>query len=424
MLWDVANTLLEFLTIYVLFSAFAHLRLIHRHLWTYIPFAIGLSVFFCLNIPHFIILNIGLFILMQYVSFSSVPSRERILYACCSVFIVLTLELFFNTFLPLHLLHTFRGDTISNLIMVTVIAIYYYISMKTSIHIDVTAFMRRRYILVLICFIIWLALTQVYLQRMSELWSFIPGFISLTFFFIFIIGIILDIRYVRSEEHKQNVIYKDNLKSIEQYLQEIKIENHDYKHHIHHLQNMVRTASTIKDLQSNVDAYVAELDQSTALLETILAIDNTLFKALLYGAYMNCSRENIPFSFTTTGLLPSFPVKDYQMVAAVENLISNAVEANECLLKEEDRFVKIDIFADSSQNSITISNPVHEYSGNIRDYYMSGNTSKDPNIHYGVGLNSVLSSMSAHGVEFFGQYNELSQTITFTIRYMKTEVTS
>lgn len=424
MLWDIANTLLEFLTVYLLFSAFAHLRLIHRHLWTYIPFAIGLSVFFCLNIPHVLLLNVGLFILTECISFSSIPLKERFLYACFTIFITLTLEIFFNTFLPIQLLHTFRGDTISNLIMVFIVILYYFISLKTSFHLDVTSFMRRHFILLIICFGIWAGLSQVYLQKASEFWAYLPGIISLVFFVVFIIGIILDIRYVRSEEHKQNVIYKDNLESIEQYLQEIKIENHDYKHHIHHLQNMVRTASTIKDLQSNVDAYVAELDQSTALLETILAIDNTLFKALLYGAYMKCSRENIPFSFTTTGLLPSFPVKDYQMVAAVENLISNAVEANECLLKEEDHFVKIDIFADSSQNSITISNPVHEYSGNIRDYYMSGNTSKDPNIHYGVGLNSVLSSMSAHGVEFFGQYNELSQTITFTIRYMKTEVTS
>ena len=421
MLWDIGNTLLEFLTIYLLFTAFAHIKLINRHLYVFVPIAIGLSVFFCLDIPHFIILNIGLFISMQYVSFFSVPSRERIIFACISVFIALTLEIFLNTFLPLHLLHTFRGDTISNIIMVGIAAIYYCISFKSSIRLDITAFMIRHYVLLLVCFIIGASLTQVYIQRAQQLWSYLPGILSLLFFLVFIIAIILDIQYMRSEEHMQNMIYKENMDSIGKYLQDIKIENHDYKHHIHHLQNMVHTASTLSDLQSHVDAYVSELDQSTALLETILAIDNTLFKALLYGAYMRCAREKIPFSFTVSGFLPSFPVKDYQLVSTVENLISNAVEANESLKEEQERFIKINILANANQNMISVSNPIYEYSGNINDYYLPGNTSKDPTLHYGIGLNSVLSSMSAHGVDCFGQYDDVTQTITFTIGYKKTE---
>lgn len=55
MLWDIGNTLLEFLTIYLLFTTFAHIKLINRHLCVFVPIAIGLSVFFCLDIPHFII---------------------------------------------------------------------------------------------------------------------------------------------------------------------------------------------------------------------------------------------------------------------------------------------------------------------------------------------------------------------------------
>ncbi|MBR3392800.1 MAG: LytTR family transcriptional regulator DNA-binding domain-containing protein [Firmicutes bacterium] len=46
--------------------------------------------------------------------------------------------------------------------------------------------------------------------------------------------------YIHSEEHKQNIVYKNNLASIEKYLQEIKIENHDYKHHISSLQPISR----------------------------------------------------------------------------------------------------------------------------------------------------------------------------------------
>ena len=127
MLWDIGNTVLEFLTVYLLFAAFAHMNFVNRHLLIYTPIALGLSVFFCIDVPHVLVLNVGLFILAECISFSCVPLKDRILYACFAVFITLSLEMFFNTFLPIHLLHTFRGDTIANLVMVVVVAVYWYI---------------------------------------------------------------------------------------------------------------------------------------------------------------------------------------------------------------------------------------------------------------------------------------------------------
>ena len=45
MLWDIGNTVLEFLTVYLLFAAFAHMNFVNRHLLIYAPIALGLSVF-------------------------------------------------------------------------------------------------------------------------------------------------------------------------------------------------------------------------------------------------------------------------------------------------------------------------------------------------------------------------------------------
>ncbi len=35
MLWDIGNTVLEFLTVYLLFAAFAHMKLVDRKLISY-----------------------------------------------------------------------------------------------------------------------------------------------------------------------------------------------------------------------------------------------------------------------------------------------------------------------------------------------------------------------------------------------------
>ena len=421
MLWDIGNTVLEFLTVYLLFAAFAHMNFVNRHLLIYTPIALGLSVFFCIDVPHVLVLNVGLFILAECISFSCVPLKDRILYACFAVFITLSLEMFFNTFLPIHLLHTFRGDTIANLVMVVVVAVYWYISIKGSFHFDIAAFMKRRYILLIICFVIWASLTQVYLQKASELWSYLPGVISIIFFLVFVIGAILDIQFIRSEEHKQNILYKENLNTINSYLQELKIENHDYKHHIHHLQDMIRSSSDLEVLRSDIDIYVSQLEQSSELSDAILAIDNSLFRALLYGTYIRCNQQHIPLSFTASSLLPSFPVKDYQLVATFENLVANAIEANDAIQDERKRFIKINIFADSNQNLLAISNPLSSFSGDINDYYISGITSKDPTVHYGLGLNSVLSIMTSHGIDFYGKYDNDTSTIKFTLSYTRKE---
>ena len=418
MLLDIFNTLLEFLTIYLFFAAFAHIQLRGYYLWFFLPISIGLSVFFCLDIPHILVLNIGLFILTQFISFSFVPFKERLLYSVCSVFITMSLEMLFNTFLPSHLLHTFRGDTISNIVMVFISFLYYHGFSESAIPFDIAAFLKRRFVLLLICFIIWTALIQVYVLQSSRLWPYIPGVVSLIFFTLFILGMILDISYYRSEEHKQNVIYKENLQSIEKYLQEIKIENHNYKHHIHHLQSMVQTANNLDDLQKNIDSYINELDQSSELLEMILATSNIQYKALLYGAYMQCTQKGILFSFTATQILPSFPIDDYQLVVAVENLISNAVEANEVLPNSADRFVHISLCADTNMNEISVSNPLPSFSGDINDFLISGNSSKSSSDHSGLGLPSILLTMSSHGVNFFGKYDDKSQTICYTIQYV------
>ena len=165
--------------------------------------------------------------------------------------------------------------------------------------------------------------------------------------------------------------------------------------------------------------YVSQLEQSSELSDAILAFDNSLFRALLYGAYIRCNRQHIPLSFTASSLLPSFPVKDYQLVATFENLVANAIEANDAITDESKKFIKINIFADSNQNLLAISNPLSSFSGDINDYYISGNTSKDPAVHYGLGLNSVLSIMTSHGIDFYGKYDNDTSTITFTLSYIR-----
>ena len=418
MVWDIMNTLLEFSTIYLLFLSFSNLKPINSHLYLYIPLALGLSVYFCLNIPHLLLFNVILLILCQYVSFTSVSSKERLRYAAMSVFLTLSFEILITTFLPLKIMNTYFGDTITNLIMITIVIIVYLRSRKNNIYVEIAAFILRRFSVLLIFFLVWCVLAQIYVLRLFNIWTYLPGALSLLFLFLFGIGMILDIRYIRSEEHRENILYENSLQTIRSYLEKIRIENHDYKHHIHYLQDRIRTSND-RQLQEEVDSYVAELDKSTELQDMILSVDSILFRSVIYGCYLRCQENRIPFSFSTTNLLPAFPVKDYQLVSALENLISNAIENNMTIPDDSKRFLQIDLKADSAENIISITNPVANYTGNIDDYFLAGYSSKDPTVHKGLGLTSVLQTMSDNDIAFSAKYSENDSTISFTIRYFQ-----
>ena len=105
------------------------------------------------------------------------------------------------------------------------------------------------------------------------------------------------------------------------------------------------------------------------------------------------------------------------MVAALENLITNAIETNIALTDPEKRYLHVLLYADMTDNSVSITNPVENYTGNVDDYFRSGYSSKDPLSHKGLGLTSALATMAENGISLSAKYDETVSAITFTVRY-------
>lgn len=416
MVWDIINTMLEFGAIYLIFHSFTNESLFNKHCIVYIIFGIVLSVYFCLDLPHYLVLNVIMFVMIQQGTFLHVESEKRIKIAVMTTLIVFSMELMLISFLPEGMYQSFLGDSVVNIIMICVSGVFLFFVRYKNIQEELIAFSRRYFPFIAFVLAVWTLLTQLYLGRLIEQWKYIPGLISILILFFICCGIIVDTNRRRIEERKEVQLYQKNISLIESYISELKKEIHEYKHHMNHLRSIIETETENETLKKEVRRYVEDVTASSEVLDTILAMDSSLYRAELFGCYMKCIEKTIHFELICSDMLPGFPIEDFQLVQIIGNLIANAIEYNETL-EEKKRFIKIELFADYASNLISISNAYFEESMNTASFFEMGYSTKSKNDHYGMGLSTVEEILSDKAVVIYVKQNKEKHEITFTLKY-------
>ena len=128
-----------------------------------------------------------------------------------------------------------------------------------------------------------------------------------------------------------------------------------------------------------------------------------------------CKQNNIDFQFSTTDLLPNFPLKDFQLVEIMENLTANAIEHNMTLPSIE-RKLSISFYALDGRNEITVTNPVRDIQMDLSDMLRYGYSSKDSN-HSGLGLFNIKQLADQNKLQFYGKRSD--KYVSFTLLYME-----
>lgn len=54
------------------------------------------------------------------------------------------------------------------------------------------------------------------------------------------------------------------------------------------------------DARQNVTEYSTHLTDKSSFADVVFALDNTIYKALLYGCYLKCRANDISFSFSAS----------------------------------------------------------------------------------------------------------------------------
>ncbi len=415
MVLDWINSMLEFATFLELFCLFSQCTVSRTPLLLY-PVLSGIaSAFFVLFPYHILGLNMLIFCAVICISFHRKSVWNDLLFAFTSFLGCIILQFILYSFLPAGLLQTNLGNLIGNLIMVSLSSLLLYYSHKKGLLPLLSSFVLRFRVVILAVLLAFLFLGQFYLSRLTQIWSYLPGFISLFVLLLLVASIIVFIRYQQSTDRLQAQTFRQSMQNSQSLISTMRMQLHDYKYHLHHLQNLISSATDLAELREKSDSYITQLDSDRSLYELLLSLDNAVIRAFLFGCYNECNAKQIPVYIDTTNTLPDFPLKDYQFIEVADNLFYNALEHN-LSLDPERRFIRITLSSENGVQRFSIENPADTVTLPLEELYLM-NVSTKAGGHQGLGLPSIQSILSSNHIHFSGSRNYDTNTLTFSFTY-------
>lgn len=426
MLADFINTMLELSSVLFTYLILTQIPLRKFNIFLYFILSIPLSLLFASIDNPISFINFTLIAILQIITLHhALPLTERCLFSAITFLLVGYLEFMAYSLMPASWLQTDFAHYISNIPIMIITSCLYYISRRFHISNILRTYVIKFKFWILGLLLFTLFLGQSYLSRLSTFWTYLPGFVTLCIFLLIVFIIAISIHYSRSADRLRANAYEKHAESLDQFMHLLRKNNHDYKHHIHHITNQIETAADLQTLRADIRDYVQQLDADRSVASQLQSIEQPLFRSVLYGAYLRCQTENIPVSLTTTDLLPAFPLKDYQLVEVLENLLSNAIEHN-LKLEPENRSLTISLSVCCNgllqENTCTITNSVMP-TFTLEDLKStSKHTSNSADIH-GVGLASVKEILADYHIPLYVQLNAEQHLISFSFSYSDSERT-
>ena len=387
---DFFNSLIEDYFYLLFFLILSSIKPSWQRLLFYLIASVLLSGFFALSVSHNLILNVSLLIGMQVLVFytrnPNVSVSHLLVFSSCASALSILIELTTTSLLPDYLLQTYWGNMISNLICALSVTVLFFCVRKGKAGSLIPTFTIKYWYVLLVVLLILIMTGQAYLSRFSGAWKFVPGFIGVIFLSGVVVCLFIYLRFVQRRYDYQKELYEKSQALTESMIAANNKDIHNYHSHINHLIDIINTSETIQEARSQGLQYATELKNGRFVSQTILSIKEPLFRSLLYGWYTRCLEADIPFEFEATPLLPSFPIEDYLLVEILGVLFDNAIEHEE-ELPISDRNIKIRLYADYKENSVTITNRLANMSSALTGLTKGESAKKGPN--HGIGLSSV-----------------------------------
>ncbi len=338
--------------------------------------------------------NFLLIFLCFIIGFHFVQIKNILWDSIISYLLLIYFQVIFVCLYPAKLMGSHLGNFLVNTSTLIITVIFYLISKR--VHFQET-FIHNKWII-----------------RVFFLALCIPEFITVQFFvsllnsapkIIMICLLLLQLLYVTllllilflityRQERRQFQNTKEHFETLNQILDNSKQSIHDFNKHIRYLQNTVTVylkKQQYTELQHQIDLYCGELLEKTEKEESILHLDDPILRALLYGRQAQAKINNIDLYIDAIStVLPSFPLKNYQIVEIFDNLLDNAFECVENL--PENRWIKIVLYCEKAaeehfKNILCVQNPYDEldFSAVINDKSYSSKQGD----HKGIGLKKI-----------------------------------
>lgn len=149
--------------------------------------------------------------------------------------------------------------------------------------------------------------------------------------FIIFINIIFNISYYKTLHN--TIIKNKNLEVKNTYnpllddiIQNIKANEHEYKNHIGMIYSMIQVSTNIPELMERAAKYIGDI-KHTNILSNVLDVEGTITRAVLYSKLVDCNRLGIKLNYDIKANLEDSILEDTEITVVLSNLLNNAIEA-------------------------------------------------------------------------------------------------
>ena len=414
---DWLNTMIEFTVVAEFFFLFSATRVFRKK--RVILYGVA-SLIFSSIIAFFHLqilpVNFSMFILATFILIYDMPFIDGIVCVCSAFLCALFLEMTFDSLLPITLLHTDYGNLIANTVMLCCSSFLWIFCKKRNSDIPISRLIQRYRIPVLLILLFSSILGQIYVLQLSVFWTYLPGVIAVLLVFMVVFSLVLYVHYSKQAYAAKEELYQKNIATTEMIIDSYRTQIHNNKAHLDHLSGIINTSPSLTSAKEQVNNYLGHLRQSQETSSLIYSIEDPLLRAVLYGAYANCVEKDIDFRLEMSPLLPSFPLKDFELVEVVDNLIANAIDST--VTNKDNRSITIRLIADAYTNHLAVLN---YYSGVAPDtsLILQKGFSTKSGSHLGFGLSSITEILKPYHMVLNCEVDVAVQQICFSFEYLQ-----
>lgn len=148
---------------------------------------------------------------------------------------------------------------------------------------------------------------------------------------IIFINIILNVSFYKTLyktvlKDKNNEVKNAYNPLLDEIIQNIRANEHEYKNHINMLYSMIQVSKSISEIREKAGNYIGNIN-NTNVLSNILDIESTTVKAVLYSKLVECEQKGINLIYDIKTNMEESCLNDAEITIILSNLLNNAIEA-------------------------------------------------------------------------------------------------
>lgn len=204
---------------------------------------------------------------------------------------------------------------------------------------------------------------------------------------------------IQLEENAKNIV------DIDKYYRNLKILEHDVKHHYTIIDAML-SENKIEEAREYMANFI---DKRVSTINLPIVVNSSMVNAILSSKFTECKEKNITYSSRVTGEIPQNMEMDVCIILA--NILDNAITASE---DEDNPSIGLDIYRDKNYLNIEVYNKI---SKSVLDDNPELSTSKSNKDKHGIGTLSIIATVENHNgmVQYFEEDNKFISSVVLQL---------